>query len=67
MTTHDCPGRCGRAVPRHLYSCRECWFRLPRTLQRAITESYRRRDHAAHLEAMAEAQRFYLDQDGGQQ
>jgi hypothetical protein len=33
---HQCPGRCGRTVPNHLYACRSCWRKLPGELQRAI-------------------------------
>ena len=35
-TTHQCPGRCGRTMPSHLYACRSCWRKLPGSLQRAI-------------------------------
>jgi hypothetical protein len=36
---HQCPGRCGRTVPNHLYACGSCWRRLPGQLQRAIRAS----------------------------
>ena len=35
-THHRCPGRCGRAVPNHLYACGPCWRKLPGQLQREI-------------------------------
>lgn len=38
-TDHQCPGRCGRAVPNHLYVCGACWRKLPGQLQRAIRAS----------------------------
>ncbi|AEV73614.1 hypothetical protein MycrhN_3076 [Mycolicibacterium rhodesiae NBB3] len=36
---HQCPGRCGRSVPNHLYACERCWRRLPAQLQQAIRAS----------------------------
>jgi hypothetical protein len=38
-THHQCPGRCGRTVPNHLYACGACWRKLPGALQRAIRAS----------------------------
>ena len=47
MTTHGCPGGCGRQVPYHHFSCRNCWYRLPPDLRRPISANYQR-DDAAH-------------------
>lgn len=58
MTTHRCPGGCGRTVPNHLFACRPCWFRLPHGLRQPITANYRG-DRDAHNAAMADASRWY--------
>jgi len=59
--THDCPGGCGRPVPRHRFACRSCWHRLPIDLRCPITANYRR-DLAAHAQAMTAARRWYRGQ-----
>lgn len=56
--THECPGRCGRAVPNDRYACIRCWFRLPSEIRQAITRNYRV-DPQAHAEAMLDAARWY--------
>ncbi|MPZ66206.1 MAG: hypothetical protein GEU83_12055 [Pseudonocardiaceae bacterium] len=58
MSTHECPGGCGRAVEHHRFACRGCWFALPVTLRRAITDTYRR-DRIAHARAMVDAYDWY--------
>lgn len=45
--THDCPGGCGRAVPRHWFACPDCWFRLPLSLRQPISDTYRQ-DFGTH-------------------
>lgn len=57
-TTHDCPGRCGRPVPRHQYACRACWMRLPYQLRQPISANYQR-DAAAHAAAMSTAAAWF--------
>lgn len=57
-STHDCPGRCGRQVERHLYACRACWGRLPYQVRRPITANYQR-DAAAHSAAMTAARAWF--------
>lgn len=57
---HACPGLCGRNVLNHLYACKPCWYRLPQDLRRPISDTYRR-DPLAHLHAMGDARRWYLD------
>jgi hypothetical protein len=68
-TRHDCPGRCGRTVNRHMLACRHCWRRLPHTLQVAVLEAHaakRRNPKAvaaaiAHRHAIAEALAWYRE------
>lgn len=60
---HDCPGGCGRQVPRHHFACGPCWARLPVALQRAISRAYRR-DPLAHAQAMTDARKWYRAQAG---
>jgi hypothetical protein len=52
-STHACPGGCGRRVPRDLFACSACWYRLPAELRQAINDTYRpgrvSREHAAAL------------------
>lgn len=55
---HDCPGDCGAAVPRYLFACRPCWFRLPIGIRNAVVDNYRV-DEAAHMRAMSEAFEWY--------
>lgn len=56
--THDCPGGCGRRVPRHHFACRPCWYRLPVDLRRPIAATHGR-DFGAHMAAMDDAIRWY--------
>lgn len=58
--THDCPAGCGLQVPRSQFACRSDWYRLPAGMREAITTNYRV-DFGAHMEAMIEAQTWYLD------
>lgn len=59
ITTHECPGLCGRHdVPRHHFACPACWARLPFKLQRPITQNYRR-NAGAHLAAMIAADEWF--------
>ena len=58
MTTHGCPGGCGRQVPYHHFACRNCWYRLPPDLRRPISANYQR-DDAAHALAMTDALQWY--------
>lgn len=60
-TTHECPGGCGAAVPRHLYACKACWYLLPRHIQRRITQSYRSGSVSEHVAAMEHAADFYRE------
>jgi hypothetical protein len=39
--THTCPGWCGRQVPNRLFACRDCWWALPRHLQRDVERTAR--------------------------
>lgn len=64
MSTHDCPGGCGRPVPQHHFACRPDWYRLPAELQLAIKANYRR-DPAAHMQAMADSIAWYADNPRG--
>lgn len=57
-TTHACPGKCGRQVPRTLFACRACWGWLPDELQQPITDNHLV-DPPAHLAAMSEACDWY--------
>lgn len=58
---HDCPGGCGRPVPRRHFACQGCWYRLPVELRRPISMTYRT-DTGAHLAAMADAADWYRTQ-----
>lgn len=53
-STHPCPGKCARQVPRTYFACPACWGRLPYPLQEPITASFGV-DQGAHLAAMAAA------------
>lgn len=58
---HDCPG-CGQpGVAYEKLSCRTCWFRLPKTLRKAVTSAAARASvyPAAHRAAVAEAIEWY--------
>lgn len=61
-TPHKCPG-CGReGIPYARVSCRDCWYRLPPELQRAITRAYAGgsgQGSIPHLRALAEAINWY--------
>lgn len=35
-TEHDCPGGCGRSVPRAKLACLDCWYLLPADLRRPL-------------------------------
>lgn len=60
MTTHACPGGCGRRVARHLYACADCWHRLPPDLAVAVWRGYRRGPGSPeHVAAMAGAADWY--------
>lgn len=61
MTTHGCPGNCGRRVPHHRFACRSCWYRLPTDLRRPIV-AYYQVDPGAHAEAMVDAIHWYETQ-----
>lgn len=58
--THTCPCGCGAAIARHLLSCRQGWFRLPKELRDRINAAWRR-DRAAHAAAIRDALDFYRD------
>lgn len=58
-STHTCPGGCGRQVRADLFACKRDWFRLPSVLRAAIWTAYRAGDGAAHAEALAEALRWF--------
>jgi hypothetical protein len=60
IQTHDCPGGCGRPVERHRVACRECWYRLPADLRRAITNNWKR-NLDAHRLALVDAVQWYRD------
>jgi hypothetical protein len=60
---HDCPGGCGSQVPRHLFACKPCWWRLPADLRRPITATHGV-DVRAHRAAMADAMRWYREVRG---
>lgn len=57
---HTCPGGCGAAVPKHLFACKPCWFRLPAEMRRPIIDNFRR-DDLAHIRAMGDAFDWYAD------
>jgi hypothetical protein len=59
-TTHACPGKCGRQVPRYQFACRSDWARLPAEIRQAITSTYKR-DRLAHYEAMGDALDWYRE------
>lgn len=66
---HTCPGNCGRMVAQTKLACRDCWYRLPRMLQLAVTDGYAKRrrnlaDATAHRLALAEALAWYRDNMG---
>ena len=61
MSTHSCPGGCGRQVPQHHFACRFDWYRLPADLRRPISATYRH-DPDAHRQAMSDAIRWYHEQ-----
>lgn len=58
---HDCPGGCGAEVEHDKLSCRQCWFRLPRPLRKAINAAWQAVDvdPAPHRAALASARRWY--------
>jgi len=59
MTTHACPGGCGRAgIPSYQLACRGCWYRLPRDLRERINHAWRH-SASAHLAARAEAVSYW--------
>lgn len=60
MSTHDCPGGCGRQVPRHHLACPTDWYRLPAELRGRISALYQR-DPLAHAGAIGEAFRWYRE------
>jgi len=62
-TTHACPGRCQRRVPRHKFACPNCWARLPAEYRGAILLAYRAGAPAVmqHRQAMRAAALWYDD------
>lgn len=58
--THECPGGCGRHVPRHHYACRACWYRLPDPHRRAIRQNHRYHS-VGHAVAMHQAHAWFAD------
>jgi len=62
MSTHPCPGGCGREVAYHLFACKGCWYRLPKDLQRPINATWRSGDRLGHSDAMSDACRWYDEQ-----
>lgn len=57
--THRRPGGCGRRVADHLFACKLDWFRLPHVLRAAVTSAWTDGDGTAHVQAMAEATRWF--------
>jgi hypothetical protein len=64
--THSCPGGCGARVPHHQFSCKPCWFRLPKPYRDAIDNGYRQRRTSPlpHRQAMRAAVLWYRDNPG---
>jgi hypothetical protein len=72
-THHRCPGLCTplSLVPRALFACRPCWWRLPAVLRNNINNTFEARKRAtgaaahaarlAHAGAMGDAMRWYRD------
>jgi hypothetical protein len=58
--THDCPGGCHRQVPHRLYSCFDCWGRLPAAIRRDIRAAYDI-DHHQHAQAMVRGMCWYRE------
>lgn len=53
-TTHSCPG-CGTpGIPRSMFACKPCWYRLPKPLRDDINHGWRH-DRELHRETMVEA------------
>lgn len=50
-TDHDCPGGCGRPVPRGLLACPACWSLLPAEMRRRVLHA-RGRDLTLISEAL---------------
>lgn len=64
MTTHTCPGRCGRQVPPAFYACRTCWFRLPSELRSAIIATQHLNSiHPKRLRALNDAGQWLREQE----
>jgi hypothetical protein len=59
LTTHSCPGGCGRQVGRARYACRGCWHRLPFDLRTTITATYQAGRRREHREAMQAAHEWF--------
>lgn len=72
MSTHACPGQCGRSVSRSRLACPDCWQRLPEPFQRGVTTAYTRmrRNPAdasraiAHRVAVSDALAWYRQNTG---
>lgn len=41
MSTHRCPGGCGKSVANARYACVMCWWRLPADIRASIVETMR--------------------------
>lgn len=65
FSQHACPGRCGRSIARHLFSCPPCWRLLPFPMRRAITMAHASKAHEAHRVALLDALDWYREQREG--
>lgn len=61
-TGHACPGGCGDRVPDRLFACRSDWARLPRDLQRPVTDTAGKSLFVPErLAAVQDARRWYRE------
>lgn len=56
---HTCPGGCGRTVHNAWFACRQCWRRLPPSLQTPILTAHWAGDEEGHSRALANAMHYY--------
>lgn len=65
--THRCPGCDLTGINPNRLACRDCWYRLPRTLRAAVVASWRGTagaGSAEHRRALAAAFEWYRDNTG---
>jgi hypothetical protein len=60
MKTHPCPGLCDRDVSNRMFSCSDCWHRLPEQVQRSMLNTLWF-DPEAHATAIEAARLWYRE------